>query len=154
MGQIHPDDRTRVYNSIHAVIDGNGTAWTDEYRFRRLDGAYADVLDRGHVIRDIDGQAVRMIGAMLDMSQMRKAETALRQSEERSRAMLETIEAAFAIIQVKFDADDSPVDYRFIEANPAFERQAGVDLRGKWVTEFAPDRAVLVRSLWQRRQNR
>ncbi|EGH48524.1 PAS protein, partial [Pseudomonas syringae pv. pisi str. 1704B] len=94
-----------------------GTAWTDEYRFRRLDGAYADVLDRGHVIRDIDGQAVRMIGAMLDMSQMRKAETALRQSEERSRAMLETIEAAFAIIQVKFDADDSPVDYRFIEAN-------------------------------------
>ncbi|MBS7440447.1 PAS domain-containing protein [Pseudomonas syringae] len=139
MGQIHPDDRTRVYNSIHAVIDGNGTAWTDEYRFRRLDGAYADVLDRGHVIRDIDGQAVRMIGAMLDMSQMRKAETALRQSEERSRAMLETIEAAFAIIQVKFDADDSPVDYRFIEANPAFERQAGVDLRGKWVTEFAPD---------------
>ncbi|PBQ12172.1 hybrid sensor histidine kinase/response regulator [Pseudomonas congelans] len=139
MGQIHPDDRTRVYNSIHAVIDGNGTAWTDEYRFRRLDGSYADVLDRGHVIRDIDGQAVRMIGAMLDMSQMRKAETALRQSEERSRAMLETIEAAFAIIQVKFDADDSPVDYRFIEANPAFERQAGVDLRGKWVTEFAPD---------------
>ncbi|WP_439858171.1 PAS domain-containing protein [Pseudomonas syringae] len=139
MGQIHPDDRTRVYNSIHAVIDGNGTAWTDEYRFRRLDGAYADVLDRGHVIRDIDGQAVRMIGAMLDMSQMRKAETALRQSEERSRAMLETIEAAFAIIQVKFDADDSPVDYRFVEANPAFERQAGVDLRGKWVTEFAPD---------------
>ncbi|WP_148193608.1 PAS domain-containing protein, partial [Pseudomonas syringae] len=139
IGQIHPDDRTRVYNSIHAVIDGNGTAWTDEYRFRRLDGSYADVLDRGHVIRDIDGQAVRMIGAMLDMSQMRKAETALRQSEERSRAMLETIEAAFAIIQVRFDADDSPVDYRFIEANPAFERQAGVDLRGKWVTEFAPD---------------
>ncbi|EGH72622.1 PAS domain-containing protein, partial [Pseudomonas syringae] len=139
IGQIHPDDRTRVYDSIHAVIDGNGTAWTDEYRFRRLDGSYADVLDRGHVIRDIDGQAVRMIGAMLDMSQMRKAETALRQSEERSRAMLETIEAAFAIIQVRFDADDSPVDYRFIEANPAFERQAGVDLRGKWVTEFAPD---------------
>ncbi|MCF5637931.1 PAS domain-containing protein, partial [Pseudomonas syringae] len=73
------------------------------------------------------------------MSQMRKAETALRRSEERSRAMLETIEAAFAIIEVKFDANDSPVNYRFIEANPAFERQAGVDLRGKWVTEFAPD---------------
>ncbi|NYS41917.1 PAS domain-containing protein, partial [Pseudomonas syringae pv. actinidiae] len=61
------------------------------------------------------------------------------QSEERSRTMLETIESAFAIIQVKFDADDSPIDYRFLEANPAFERQAGVDLRGKWVTEFAPD---------------
>ncbi len=31
------------------------------------------------------------------------------------------------------------MDYRFIEANPAFEREAGVNLRGKWVTEFAPD---------------
>lgn len=121
------------------MIDGSGTAWTDEYRFRRFDGTYANVLDRGHVIRNNEGKAVRMIGAMLDMSQMQQAENALRQSEERSRAMLETIEAAFAIIQVKFDADDSPVDYRFIEVNPAFERQAGVDLRGKWVTEFAPD---------------
>ncbi|MCI3946489.1 Blue-light-activated protein [Pseudomonas syringae] len=139
IAQIHPDDRARIYASIHAVIDGTGTAWTDEYRFRRLDGSYADVLDRGHVIRDAGGNAVRMIGAMLDMSQMRKAEMALRHSEERSRTMLETIDAAFAIIQVRFDADDSPVDYRFIEANPAFERQAGVDLRGKWVTEFAPD---------------
>ncbi|RMR95661.1 Sensory box sensor histidine kinase/response regulator [Pseudomonas coronafaciens pv. garcae] len=139
IAQIHPDDRARIYASIHAVIDGNGTAWTDEYRFRRLDGSYADILDRGHVIRDAEGSAARMIGAMLDMSQMRKAEMALRRSEERSRTMLETIEAAFAIIEVRFDADDSPVDYRFIEANPAFERQAGVDLRGKWVTEFAPD---------------
>ncbi|KPB39426.1 Sensory box sensor histidine kinase/response regulator [Pseudomonas savastanoi pv. phaseolicola] len=139
IAQIHPDDQTRIYHSIHAVIDGSGTAWTDEYRFRRFDDTYANVLDRGHVIRNNEGKAVRMIGAMLDMSQMQQAENALRQSEERSRAMLETIEAAFAIIQVKFDADDSPVDYRFIEVNPAFERQAGVDLRGKWVTEFAPD---------------
>ncbi|MDE1164536.1 MAG: PAS domain-containing protein [Pseudomonas sp.] len=69
----------------------------------------------------------------------RTAETALRQSEERFSTILETIEAAFAIVQVKFDANDHPVDYRFVQANPAFERQAGVNLRGKWVTEFAPD---------------
>ncbi|SEQ02267.1 PAS/PAC sensor hybrid histidine kinase [Pseudomonas sp. NFACC02] len=61
------------------------------------------------------------------------------QREERFRTILETIEAAFAIVQVKYDADDRPIDYRFVEANPAFERQAGVNLRGKWVTEFAPD---------------
>jgi len=61
------------------------------------------------------------------------------QREERFRTILETIEAAFAIVQVKYDADDRPIDYRFVEANPAFESQAGVNLRGKWVTEFAPD---------------
>jgi PAS domain S-box-containing protein len=139
IAQIHPEDRARVYASIHGVIDGTGTAWSDEYRFRRLNGTYADILDRGHVIRDSEGRAVRMIGAMLDLSRMRTAETALRQSEERFRTILETIESAFAIVQVKFDADDQPIDYRFVEANPAFERQAGVNLRGKWVTEFAPD---------------
>nr|WP_315416147.1 ATP-binding protein [uncultured Pseudomonas sp.] len=77
--------------------------------------------------------------ALLDMSNMRSAHVALRQSEERFRTILETVESAFAIVKVKFDADDRPIDYRFVEANPAFERQAGVDLRGKWVTEFAPD---------------
>ena len=139
IAQIHPDDRARIDASIHAVIDGSGADWNEEYRFRRFDGTYADVFDRGHVIRNADGVAVRMIGAMLDMSVRRRAETALRQSEDRFRTILETIESAFAIVEVKFDASDRPIDYRFLEANPAFELQAGVNLRGKWVTEFAPN---------------
>nr|WP_050990399.1 PAS domain-containing protein [Pseudomonas sp. M47T1] len=139
LAHIHPDDNPRVHASIHAVIDGGTNDWSDEYRFRRFNGTYAQVLDRGQVIRDGQGRAVRMIGAMLDLTRMRTAEAALRQSEERFRTILETVEAAFAIVQVKFDADDQPVDYRFLEANPAFERESGVNLRGKWVTEFAPD---------------
>nr|WP_252275613.1 PAS domain-containing protein [Pseudomonas subflava] len=139
LSQIHPDDRARISDSIHAVIEGSGTAWSDGYRFRCHDGSYAEVLDRGHVIRDAQGRATRMIGAMLDRTKMRTAEAALLRSEERFRTVLETTEAAFAIVQVKFDERDEPVDYRFVEANAAFEREAGVNLRGKWVTEFAPD---------------
>ncbi len=74
IAQIHPDDRARVNRSIHAVIDGTGTAWSDEYRFRRADGTYADILDRGYVLRDAAGKALRMIGAMLDISARRRAE--------------------------------------------------------------------------------
>ncbi|PTU75545.1 PAS domain-containing hybrid sensor histidine kinase/response regulator [Pseudomonas mangrovi] len=139
LAQIHPDDRARISASIHAVIEGSDASWSDEYRFRRHDGSYAKVLDRGHVIRTPTGEAVRMIGALLDLTRTHTAETALRRSEERFRTVVATIEAAFAIAEVKFDADDNPVDYRFIEVNPAFERQAGVDLLGKWVTEYAPD---------------
>ncbi|MHC2002959.1 PAS domain-containing protein [Methylobacterium sp. CM6241] len=74
IGHIHPEDRGRIDASIHTVIDGIGTAWTDEYRFLRADDTYAYVLDRGYVIRNGTGQAVRMIGAMLDISERRKAE--------------------------------------------------------------------------------
>ncbi len=74
IAQIHPDDRSRIDDSIHAVIDGTGSAWSDEYRFRRADGTYADILDRGYVIRNAQGAAVRMIGAMLDITARKRAE--------------------------------------------------------------------------------
>ncbi|MFJ2280113.1 PAS domain S-box protein [Pseudomonas sp. NPDC087803] len=139
LAQIHPQDRERVRVSIKTTIDGPGETWSAEYRFRCEDGTFAEVLDRGHLIRNAEGRAERMIGAMLDLTRSRSAETALRRSEERFSTILETIEAAFAIVKVKFDAADRPVDYYFVEANPAFERQCGVNLRGKWVTEFAPN---------------
>lgn len=95
-------------------------------------GAVLNTLTR----EELEAEVARL---RMELAGMRSAEAALHQSNERSSMILETIEAAFAIVEVKFDADDRPVDYRFVEANPAFERQAGVNLRGKWVTEFAPD---------------
>ena len=86
---IHPDDRDRVDQSIHAVIDGSGTGWTEEYRFRRADGSYAAILDRGFVLRDDGGRATRMIGAMQDLTDRRAAEAAVRESEERARLAAE-----------------------------------------------------------------
>ncbi len=71
---IHPDDVERVKSSIYAVIEGEGSGWMDEYRFLRANGTYAAILDRGYVIRDANGKAVRMIGAMLDMSERKRAE--------------------------------------------------------------------------------
>ncbi|MFC7478643.1 PAS domain S-box protein [Dankookia sp. GCM10030260] len=79
---IHPEDRGRVFRSIHAVIDGTGTHWSDEYRFLRADGTYADVLDRGFMVRGPDGVPVRMLGAMLDLTERRHAERELRRLNE------------------------------------------------------------------------
>ncbi|UHC20102.1 PAS domain-containing protein (plasmid) [Methylobacterium currus] len=71
---IHPDDRERVKTSIYAVIDGVTEHWSDEYRFLRADGRYADILDRGFVLRNERGRATRMIGAMLDITARKRAE--------------------------------------------------------------------------------
>ncbi|WP_082494301.1 PAS domain S-box protein [Methylobacterium sp. Leaf108] len=90
-------------------------------------------------LHDDDGTHRGYVKIVRDRTDRHETGERLRETENRFRTLLETIETAFAIVEVKFDADDRPVDYRFIEANPAFERQAGVNLRGKWVTEFAPD---------------
>lgn len=89
LDHIHPEDRARIDRNIHAVIDGDGTTWNGEYRFRRADGSYAAVLDRGAVLRDGDGRPLRMIGAMLDLSGRKAAEAALAEGEERLRLATE-----------------------------------------------------------------
>ncbi|AFZ69590.1 PAS domain S-box protein [Deinococcus peraridilitoris] len=86
---IHPDDRERVVAGIQAVIGGAGETWSDEYRFRRADGSYAEVHDRGAVLRDAQDRAVRMIGAMQDLTERQAAESALRESEDRLRIATE-----------------------------------------------------------------
>lgn len=86
---IHPDDAERVVHGIHAAIDGGQASWQDEYRYRRADGSYARVLDRGYIGRDEQGQATRMIGAMQDVTVQTEAQQALRQSEARFRQLAE-----------------------------------------------------------------
>ncbi len=78
---IHPDDHARVIAGIHAVIDGGGEKWADEYRFIRADGSCAQVTDRGSVIRDNEGRAMRMVGSMVDVTSQREMEAQLRQSQ-------------------------------------------------------------------------
>ncbi len=87
---IHPDDRARVLAGIHAVINGGGRLWAAEYRFRRGDGTFAHVFDRGQVIHDGSGKPVRMIGAMMDISARKGAEMEIRRlNESLERRVLE-----------------------------------------------------------------
>ncbi|MEP6391945.1 MAG: PAS domain-containing protein, partial [Alteripontixanthobacter sp.] len=90
---IHPDDRARIDESIHAVIDGQESHWTDEYRFMDVNGDPIHVYDRGFVIRNDEGKAVRMIGAMLDLTERRRAEEALQElNHELERRVTEEVE--------------------------------------------------------------
>lgn len=77
---LHPNDRERTLASLHAAIHGAEESWTEEYRFQRADGSYATVLDRGYILRDRAGRAVRLIGSMLDLTERKAAEAALKES--------------------------------------------------------------------------
>ncbi|HEY9884122.1 MAG TPA: PAS domain S-box protein, partial [Thermosynechococcaceae cyanobacterium] len=64
----------------------------------------------------------------------------LRQSEERYRTLFESIDEGFCLIEVLFDENDTPIDYRFLEINPAFEEQTGLQQAvGKTARQLVPD---------------
>ncbi|MDA1307698.1 MAG: PAS domain-containing protein, partial [Acidobacteria bacterium] len=72
---VHPDDRERVMTGIQTVMaDPTVTTYTSEYRFKRADGSWADVLDHGHVMRDVDGKPVRLVGGMSDLTDRKRME--------------------------------------------------------------------------------
>jgi PAS domain S-box-containing protein len=83
---IHPDDQARVIKSITAASDSKADYWTDEYRYRRADGTYAFVIDRGYFIYD-DKKPLRQIGAVVDITSRVVLAEAQAQSviEERQR---------------------------------------------------------------------
>jgi PAS domain S-box-containing protein len=61
-------------------------------------------------------------------------------SEEKYRQLFDTLIEGFCTIEVIFDAAGKPVDYRFLEINPAFEKQTGLrDAQGKRMRELAPN---------------
>jgi PAS domain S-box-containing protein len=88
LAHIHPDDQERVMQGFKQAAEGTGAHWSDEYRYRRADGSYANIVYRGFILRDAQGRAARMIGAMQDITERKQAEEALRASESRARLLL------------------------------------------------------------------
>ena len=81
--RIHPDDFTRVEALVERVLADTLDTLDGEYRFRLADGTYGEFLDRGHVVRDAAGEAVRMIGAMTDVTELKRAHRSLMTAHER-----------------------------------------------------------------------
>jgi PAS domain S-box-containing protein len=94
---IHPEDRERVVSCMRSVIDGGGRFWLDEYRYLCADGSYACVFDRGYVIHDDRGRPLRVIGAMMDITDRKRAEEALRETNETLRTLIQASPLAIAM---------------------------------------------------------
>ncbi|HEX8416101.1 MAG TPA: PAS domain S-box protein, partial [Methylobacterium sp.] len=139
LAQIHPDDRRSVEADIRAVIDGHAADWRHEYRFRRADGRYAEVLDRGFMVRGAGGAPLRMIGAMLDITERSRAEAQF-------RAVFEGANVGI----VQFD----PRDARALRVNAKLCAIWGAeesDIVGHSLARWTPDEDGAARDVLHRR---
>jgi PAS domain S-box-containing protein len=74
---IYPDDRQRILGDISNAFAEQSRFWANEYRLRQFDGHYATVIDRGYILYDHTDQPVRMIGAITDITERKRAEETL-----------------------------------------------------------------------------
>lgn len=116
--RLHADDRDRVLKHLDALINDTSDKWMDEYRFLKADDTYAYVADRGFVIRDESGKAVRMVGAMQDITKRKEEENRLKLLE------LFIASASDAVLITEAEPFNHPGP-RIVYVNKAFTQMTG-----------------------------
>ncbi|HEY2435934.1 MAG TPA: PAS domain S-box protein, partial [Solirubrobacteraceae bacterium] len=93
---MHPDDRGRLEEAIRRYLAGETSVYEVEFRGRHKDGSYRWTLARGVAVRDAGGKPIRFVGSSVDITDRKRAEDALRESEERFRGTFENAAVGIA----------------------------------------------------------
>ena len=113
-----------------------------EETFVYEDGTLHNLYGNVAPLLDENGKPAGAVAAFIDITERVQAEKALQESEVRYRTLFNTMAEGFALQEVLYNDQGQPVDYRFIEVNPAFERIIGLsrkELVGKTILQVMPE---------------
>ncbi len=131
MSKVYPDpaDRAEAGGFMQSLDSGWHELHPTAKSGERIPSDWANVQLTDHT----------MVGIGVDLRERQRAEAKLRASEDRYRTLFNSIDEGFCVVEMLYDADGRPVDYRFLEANPAFAKQTGLgDVVGRTMRELAP----------------
>ncbi|OCB72816.1 PAS domain S-box protein [Flavobacterium glycines] len=97
---VHPEDRNATFESFDEAIANQKGMWAYEYRYLKADGTYAHVNDKAIIIRDKKGQAIRVIGAMKDITKEKELTNKLKESEQIFKSAFKNSAAGMALVNV------------------------------------------------------
>jgi PAS domain S-box-containing protein len=136
----HPDDVDADLASLNRVMRGEIGSYSMEKRYLAKDGRSIWVELNVSAERDANGAVLFLIPVVQDIGDRKDTEAALRTSQERLSALFESMDQGFCLLELVVDDSDKAVDYRFLQTNPAFERQSSLILaEGRTILEMVPD---------------
>lgn len=86
---IHPDDRERAMRELREAFESDAETFRLQYRVRHADGGYRHMSDRGRILRNSEGKAVRMVGGKIDITARVRDREALLRSEAKFESLFE-----------------------------------------------------------------
>ena len=120
---LHPDDRDQAVRTIDAMLRSDGDS--AQFRYRHKDGSYRWIESTGRDLTDHQGKIIGSILGSRDITERKRAEEALRKSEEMVRSVIDSVDEGFIVVDR---------DYRILTANRAYCEQVGIssdDVIGK-----------------------
>jgi PAS domain S-box-containing protein len=99
LNRIHPDDVDSCRSRIAETFEDPANSFLElSYRIRHRDGSWVHLLDRGYVVRDEEGRAIRSIGTSTDLTERMRESRQREESEARFRAVVENISDVIGIV--------------------------------------------------------
>ncbi len=133
---VHPEDRTVVEHRMRVLLASEALVPPLTWRLLRRDGTVREVEAVSGSLRS--GKSMIIHAMLRDITERKRTEQAVRESEERYRSLFDNMLEGFAYCRMIFD-NGRPLDFVYLDVNASFERLTGLkDVIGKKVTEVIP----------------